>query len=133
MNVILKLVLGVCFFLLAFLSFNRIDISLESKDGNQIDEVLYLPNKEAVEVVSFGYKHFAADLIWFNTINYFGKHYREDKKFTWLKHMCDLTTNLNPNAKHFYEFCGLMLSWDCLLYTSPSPRDRQKSRMPSSA
>ena len=25
------------------------------------------------------------------------------------------------------------LSWTCLLYTSPSPRDRQKSRMPSSA
>ena len=25
------------------------------------------------------------------------------------------------------------LSIDCLLYTSPSPRDRQKSRMPSSA
>ena len=24
-------------------------------------------------------------------------------------------------------------SWSCLLYTSPSPRDRQKSRMPSSA
>ena len=24
-------------------------------------------------------------------------------------------------------------SWICLLYTSPSPRDRQKSRMPSSA
>ena len=28
-----------------------------------------------------------------------------------------------------------IISWhkDCLLYTSPSPRDRQKSRMPSSA
>ena len=25
------------------------------------------------------------------------------------------------------------LGYDCLLYTSPSPRDRQKSRMPSSA
>ena len=25
------------------------------------------------------------------------------------------------------------MSYDCLLYTSPSPRDRQKSRMPSSA
>ena len=24
-------------------------------------------------------------------------------------------------------------TWTCLLYTSPSPRDRQKSRMPSSA
>ena len=27
----------------------------------------------------------------------------------------------------------LTVSWSCLLYTSPSPRDRQKSRMPSSA
>ena len=25
------------------------------------------------------------------------------------------------------------LTWDCLLYTSPSPRDRSLSRMPSSA
>ena len=28
---------------------------------------------------------------------------------------------------------GELLDKDCLLYTSPSPRDRQKSRMPSSA
>ena len=27
----------------------------------------------------------------------------------------------------------IIISWICLLYTSPSPRDRQKSRMPSSA
>ena len=27
----------------------------------------------------------------------------------------------------------LSLATSCLLYTSPSPRDRQKSRMPSSA
>ena len=26
-----------------------------------------------------------------------------------------------------------IIIWGCLLYTSPSPRDRQKSRMPSSA
>ena len=28
---------------------------------------------------------------------------------------------------------GKTTGWTCLLYTSPSPRDRQKSRMPSSA
>ena len=28
---------------------------------------------------------------------------------------------------------GEFRKWTCLLYTSPSPRDRQKSRMPSSA
>ena len=31
------------------------------------------------------------------------------------------------------EFLLLENLRDCLLYTSPSPRDRQKSRMPSSA
>ena len=31
------------------------------------------------------------------------------------------------------EYELLRHHWDCLLYTSPSPRDRQKSRMPSSA
>ena len=41
-------------------------------------------------------------------------------------------------ARHptkFIKILGeeLVLFKDCLLYTSPSPRDRQKSRMPSSA
>ena len=35
----------------------------------------------------------------------------------------------NPSGKPI--IAGLRT--DCLLYTSPSPRDRQKSRMPSSA
>ena len=39
------------------------------------------------------------------------------------KPLTDLTGSRQPSA----------LIWDCLLYTSPSPRDRQKSRMPSSA
>ena len=32
-----------------------------------------------------------------------------------------------------YARAGVPEYWICLLYTSPSPRDRQKSRMPSSA
>ena len=28
---------------------------------------------------------------------------------------------------------AVLITYSCLLYTSPSPRDRQKSRMPSSA
>ena len=35
------------------------------------------------------------------------------------------------NAAGYWEFDGV--DDNCLLYTSPSPRDRQKSRMPSSA
>ena len=39
-------------------------------------------------------------------------------------------TSVTIMMKHLR--CGYQL-WVCLLYTSPSPRDRQKSRMPSSA
>ena len=35
---------------------------------------------------------------------------------------------MKNSIKQMIESCG-----SCLLYTSPSPRDRQKSRMPSSA
>ena len=44
----------------------------------------------------------------------------------------DSVFTLNGDFVEFYFSSG---NWDtdCLLYTSPSPRDRQKSRMPSSA
>ena len=32
-----------------------------------------------------------------------------------------------------YLVCGFALMYPCLLYTSPSPRDTRRSRMPSSA
>ena len=38
-------------------------------------------------------------------------------------------------TKYFSPFLGIIYIWFyyCLLYTSPSPRDRTRSRMPSSA
>ena len=52
-----------------------------------------------------------------------------------------LNVLIGPNGSgksNFIEAIALMRAApsdyrDCLLYTSPSPRDRQKSRMPSSA
>ena len=43
---------------------------------------------------------------------------------------------LNPAAKIFHYGQSIfegMKAYNCLLYTSPSPRDRTRSRMPSSA
>ena len=37
------------------------------------------------------------------------------------------------NLPLFASAIGTLSVYSCLLYTSPSPRDRQKSRMPSSA
>ena len=38
-----------------------------------------------------------------------------------------------PRTSSKQRFLADVLSKDCLLYTSPSPRDRTRSRMPSSA
>ena len=44
---------------------------------------------------------------------------------------CDSQSAIHLVKDHRYH--KQMKHIDCLLYTSPSPRDRQKSRMPSSA
>ena len=69
-------------------------------------------------------------------------HWRPKKKSEWSMGTYE-TTELDHKAMNWCINNGIKIapfakqpgSWyiDCLLYTSPSPRDRQKSRMPSSA
>ena len=47
-------------------------------------------------------------------------------------HKVDIVTRRIRDSS-WPEFFADQDSYSCLLYTSPSPRDRQKSRMPSSA
>ena len=47
-----------------------------------------------------------------------------------LKKLKDKKDLQSEEMQHVVES---IMTGDCLLYTSPSPRDRQKSRMPSSA
>ena len=60
----------------------------------------------------------------------FGEFYVID-----LRRNCILDTHVDPEtyARELGVMRGYEFIEDCLLYTSPSPRDRQKSRMPSSA
>ena len=41
--------------------------------------------------------------------------------------------HLSSSLDDIRDRFSVITMWHCLLYTSPSPRDRQKSRMPSSA
>ena len=70
--------------------------------------------------------------------------YKDSKTGTWfVKFYCKDWTGENKQIKKRgfatkrealdYERNYKIRQENCLLYTSPSPRDRQKSRMPSSA
>ena len=53
-------------------------------------------------------------------------------------HIENIWSGNDINEAHHYESIGIKHwgkdnVWICLLYTSPSPRDRTRSRMPSSA
>ena len=53
----------------------------------------------------------------------------------WLHHL-DASRPVSCGVNIFFNFlssAGFGVYSDCLLYTSPSPRDRTRSRMPSSA
>src|SRR5688500_15595894 len=42
---------------------------------------LYLPSVEHVRLITLGYNGMFSDLLWFNTLNYFGKQYKENRDF----------------------------------------------------
>jgi len=72
---------------------------------------LYLPKKEAVKAITLGYENFVSQLLWFSTLNYFGEKFISKESMPWFDHQCELVTDLNPRARHVFEFCGTLLSW----------------------
>ena len=56
--------------------------------------------------------------------------YSKVKNYQWHEMPDDGGWDYGTNLDYMKEFADY---WVCLLYTSPSPRDRTRSRMPSSA
>lgn len=72
---------------------------------------LYLPQAQSIKAVTLGFDNFVSDVLWFNTLNYFGAQREQKKGLDWLGHMCDLVTSLDQHALPVYEFCGALLAW----------------------
>jgi hypothetical protein len=75
-------------------------------------ELIYLPQAKFLRPISLGYHHVLGDVLWFRTISYFGDHYRSDHVYPWLAHMCNLVTDLDPEAEYVYRFAGMILPWE---------------------
>lgn len=108
----LKLLIGII--LLPILSMSRISLENNTSKEYHVDvnsAPIFLPKKEAVKAITLGYENLFANIYWFSTINYFGEKFLSKESMPWFKHRCDLVTDLDPKAKHVFEFCGTLLSW----------------------
>ena len=112
MRVLLIAITAICLAGASFRALEKASVSDAQAAMSAEREGMYLPRGEALQVISLGYTNILADILWFDTISYFGKHYATDKNFAWLFHMCDLITTLDPKAQHVYQFCSNMLSWE---------------------
>ena len=88
---------------------------------------------DKVEVVTKSYKKSAKSVKWICTGNPEYKIGEGDRDFRGT----DIILHVNDDSKEFLQKSRIQSLLDkysnCLLYTSPSPRDQRGSRMPSSA
>lgn len=96
----------------AYLKLEQHEAAIANHAAYSTSEALLFPEGRALRAIAFGYNNFLSNILWFNTINYFGKHYQGDKNYTWLAHMCGIVFSLDPHARHVPEFCALMLAWE---------------------
>ncbi len=77
-----------------------------------VEELAYFPSGKFLHPVVIEYENLMADLVWLRAIQYYGHHLMTDRKYTWLGHIFDILTQLDPKFVGAYQFGGTMLAWD---------------------
>ena len=91
-------------------SFTRLN-SLTSSHQTIERPPLYLPDARYVKAITLGFNNFASDLLWFGTLDYFGRQFESSGDYKFLAARCELVTQLDPKGQEVYEFCTTLLSW----------------------
>jgi hypothetical protein len=73
------------------------------------EDLKYLPSGNFLKGAMLSFDEVAADLLWIKAIGYFGEHAKTDHDYTWLHHILDITTTLDPFYSDPYEFGGIVL------------------------
>ena len=77
-----------------------------------IHEELYLPSGTGLTFFSAGYKNALADLLWFRTINYFGREFSTTQHYEFLERYVNIVVDMNPRLEPVYQFGALMFAWE---------------------
>ena len=115
----------------------RLTIDGVEKLGGWTDDkisVLHCVAQRDLYAIEFMYKYGIENHIYYLIIMRDSVHVKELGWGCYLvNHSKDMAYPLRVMSNSINSKKVMMGSLSCLLYTSPSPRDRQKSRMPSSA
>ena len=75
-----------------------------------VESFMYLPSGAFLKGAALGYDEMLGDLLWVRAVGYFGGHVRTDRNYTWLAHLLDVVTTLDPLYQYPYEFGGIVLA-----------------------
>jgi hypothetical protein len=73
---------------------------------------LYLPSGRFLREVSLGYEQIVADMIWFQSVQYYGGYRKGEHDLAYFEGLIDLVTDLDPHFIFPYRFGALVLSQD---------------------
>ncbi len=100
-------------FLILLASIFCVSMSLPQRSpSSEVQEPLYLPNGNALEILSFGFRNALSDYLWMQTLSDFGKHFRSDKQYKWFGHQCGLVVRLNPKSFEPFYLCSSLLAFE---------------------
>jgi hypothetical protein len=85
---------------------------VQESSKSKIHEELYLPSGDGLSLFSLGFKNVMADVLWFRTINYFGREFAGDQDYRFLIHYVNLVVDLNPRMDFVYQFGSMMFAWE---------------------
>ncbi len=74
------------------------------------EELIYMPSGKFLKGAALGYDEILGDLLWIKALGYFGSHSATDQSYTWLGHILDIVTTLDPLYHPPYEFGGIALA-----------------------
>ena len=98
-------------FIILTLSFFFSIQTLDKKYPRQtVESFLYLPSGTFLKGAALGYDEMLGDMLWIKAVGYFGGHAGTDRNYTWLAHLLDVVTTLDPLYQYPYEFGGVVLA-----------------------
>jgi hypothetical protein len=73
---------------------------------------LYLPSGKFVEQASLGYRELAADMVWFEAVQYYGGYAKSQHDLAYFNGLIDIVNELDPHFIFPYIFGAVVMSQD---------------------